>query len=1424
MAVLTLLTSVVVGASTPLTAHANGSAVGSFEIDGNLVDNPAGEPIDWSTPPPNLTNFTDATGSKDDSFNNGSKETAPGAWSCQTGSAPAKDDIVSGQVAFRTYTDGKQYVYVDFTRKGVNGDAHVDYEFNQSSTPNPSCPALPARTDGDILISFDTNNGGASITVSAYKWVFDLNSTTTGTFVPLGVGSEHTTWEGAVNIPNTIPNHTAGDFGEAALNLTDTIGTIHCGDFASVDMKTRSSTSISSTLQDRTTTKPVNLGDCPSSSLAKAVRDPTAPTGGTSATTATAKPGDVLEYRLTYANAGPGAATNVVISDTIAARQTFVANSCNPTCTTDGPPVSTVTWTFATVPSGGTQVVTFQVTLDATFPSGGTIVSNVGTVDTKEEPPKSSNTTTVTVNAAANITSTKSVSPTVAKVGDTVTYTITLNNSGDANGTTTVTDNYDQAHLTIGPANPPVTSNNGDVLTWSNIAVPAHGSTVITYTATVKGTFSGSNGTCQPGQFPVVNSVTLTVGTGSNETLCVTASPTITSQKSVSPQVASVGDTVTYTITLTNSGTATGTTTVTDNYDQSHLQILTTSPTATNNGDTLVWSNVSVSTKKTTVLTYTAKVIGTFSSGSGTGGCSTGQFPVVNSVTLTVGTGTGATLCVTAAPNITSSKAVTPNPASVGQTVTYTITLDNTKGTADGTTTVTDNYDQNHLQITSSTPTATNNGDTLVWSNVVVPAGQTVTLTYTAKVIGTYNSGANTGGCTNGNFPVVNTVTLTVGTGTNKTLCVIATPNITSTKTVNPASANIGDTVTYTITLRNNGSATGTTTVTDDYDQAHVTIGTVTPAASTNDGDKLTWANVVVPAGNTPIILTYTATVKGTFSGSNGTCGPNQFPVLNSVTLTVGTGTGATLCVNGPILHITKSACPTPNAVPGGVLTYTIAYSNSGSAAATGTTITDTLPAGESFVAASNNGSYDPNTNTVTWSIGTVNANGTGSVTLQVLVTASNGDSLTNTATISATNASSVTSTPVTSPVSNAGAITHGSAYGVDAELLAIPLINFGEIDTVAPGAPQSAASNLLTVPLDPLVNIKAVTQLSNSSVNDEATSTSSSTVANVNLLNGLITADVVKGVAQSDASALSASSNSNGSTFTNLKINGNSITNVTPNMHVDVKDPLTGLITIASVTLEEETKSANLANGFFTTSESINMIHVVLLAPLGVLPAGANIVVAHANTDATYPSGVACGTTPAMVSGEAFTVSALGTLNGVNLLTAKVGDAAITPFGGSDSDGPVVVTTAPLLAAAATNTTSGSTTPLPSSTARSVVTGANVLDGLVTADVLDVQSNSTTTATTATSSVATTIANLKILGLPVNVTITPNTVIAVVLPGGSLLVVTIDERIFGGDGVNNTEATVHALHVQVFGLDGLITADVIVASAHSDAHKAHAS
>ena len=73
-----------------------------------------------------------------------------------------------------------------------------------------------------------------------------------------------------------------------------------------------------------------------------------------------------------------------------------------------------------------------------------------------------------------------------------------------------------------------------------------------------------------------------------------------------------------------------------------------------------------------------------------------------------------------------------------------------------------------------------------------------------------------------------------------------------------------------------------------------------------------------------------------------------------------------------PVLTLANSVNFT-NAAPGSVVTYTLLYTNTGSTA-TNVTLTDTLPAGVSYVSGSagSEATFDAATDTLRWSLGTL--------------------------------------------------------------------------------------------------------------------------------------------------------------------------------------------------------------------------------------------------------------------------------------------------------------------------------------------------------------------------------------------------------------------------------------------------------------------
>jgi uncharacterized repeat protein (TIGR01451 family) len=108
----------------------------------------------------------------------------------------------------------------------------------------------------------------------------------------------------------------------------------------------------------------------------------------------------------------------------------------------------------------------------------------------------------------------------------------------------------------------------------------------------------------------------------------------------------------------------------------------------------------------------------------------------------------------------------------------------------------------------------------------------------------------------------------------------------------------------------------------------------------------------------------------------------------------------------GTDLAVTKAAGPNPIAV-GGLLTYTIAVHNNGPGAASNVALTDTLPAGMTFLAATpSQGTAQFNDGSVTCNLGSMPFGATATVTINVETTAAG--TICNTAQVAATESDAV--------------------------------------------------------------------------------------------------------------------------------------------------------------------------------------------------------------------------------------------------------------------------------------------------------------------------------------------------------------------------------------------------------------------------------
>jgi len=228
-----------------------------------------------------------------------------------------------------------------------------------------------------------------------------------------------------------------------------------------------------------------------------------------------------------------------------------------------------------------------------------------------------------------------------------------------------------------------------------------------------------------------------------------------------------------------------------------------------------------------------------------------------------------------------------------------------------------------------------------------------------------------------------------------------STANLAITKTAAPTPVQVGNNLTYTVTVTNNGSTDPATGVTlTDTLPAGVTFVSATPGQGTcNQAGGTVTCNLGNVAIATPVTITIVVTPMQTGQITN-----TATVAGNEIDPTPGNDTAqVTTTVNVPPsadLAVTKTAAPNP-VQAGSNLTYTVTVTNNGPTdPATGVTLTDTLPAGVTFVSAtpSQGTPCTQVAGTVTCTLGNVTMAAPATVT--IVVTPAQAGQITNTATV----------------------------------------------------------------------------------------------------------------------------------------------------------------------------------------------------------------------------------------------------------------------------------------------------------------------------------------------------------------------------------------------------------------------------------------
>lgn len=231
-----------------------------------------------------------------------------------------------------------------------------------------------------------------------------------------------------------------------------------------------------------------------------------------------------------------------------------------------------------------------------------------------------------------------------------------------------------------------------------------------------------------------------------------------------------------------------------------------------------------------------------------------------------------------------------------------------------------------------------------------------------------------------------------------------------------------GEQVVYTLNIANTGSTAATNVVVEDKLSPLLTFVSATAGGApiANSPDTIVrWTFARIEPGQSGSVSVITSADFASDGQSFG-----NVATINSDGTSLFTSNNKIVFVSAQAnLEVSKSVSRT-QVTTGETVVYTLEYGNTGTTDATNVLLSDVLDSGLEFVSASDNGSYDGPSRTVSWSDSEVPIGQSGAVTLVTKVGVVPDNSIIpNTATISGTGTGLISSEEVSLLVSNKAAL-----------------------------------------------------------------------------------------------------------------------------------------------------------------------------------------------------------------------------------------------------------------------------------------------------------------------------------------------------------------------------------------------------------------
>ncbi|MEC2502248.1 cell surface protein, partial [Bacillus cereus] len=752
-----------------------------------------------------------------------------------------------------------------------------------------------------------------------------------------------------------------------------------------------------------------------------------------SANTVLATIDETIEYTVFIQNNGSATTNSIFFTDTIADGTVFIPGSVIVNNTVLPAADPNIGFSIPNVAAGQMTTITFQVsvtnlpTVNPTPNTANIVYDFIFNPDFAPiQKSTTSNTTFVQINDA-DIVSLKTVDLTSVTIGDILTYTTTLTNTGNTDATAVVfTDNIPDGTTFIDGsvlvnnipqlnANPSVGILVGTIA--PNISIP------VTFSVTVVALPASGHVQNQSTSRYTIN-VEEQIST-SNITSTEVISANVIATKTTPIQYADLQTIIPYTISITNNGNiqveniiATDIIPVNTSFIENSVIVNGNARPNDNPLNGIQIDTIPPNTTATILFQVRVTSIPQTNPISNTSTIEY-QYTLPNQPPITETIISSAAVTTINHATLNSNKTVDLAFATVGDALTYTITLNQTGNVAVNDVIIQDMIPQGTTFIENSVIV---NGETLPGVNpvsgipigtIIVDGDAIVSFQVTVTTIPTPNE-LNNNAITTFNYIVnPNNVPVTNTTTTNTVTTTVQNDNVIAIKSVDVTNALPAQTLTYTITIMNSGNVTiedllviDTIPIDTTFVAGSVTINGINQP-NENPENGITLGNL---APNDSVIITFQVTISSsTLQPTINNDATVSYTVIIDpdeppITITKQTNTVTTTLIE-PIINIEKTADKSI-VVIGDVITFTLEVFNDSTIPTISTSVIDTIPAGTTFIenSVTINGTSVPNVRPDTGiNIGSLSAGTVATITFQVLVTSIPSNStIINSATVTA--------------------------------------------------------------------------------------------------------------------------------------------------------------------------------------------------------------------------------------------------------------------------------------------------------------------------------------------------------------------------------------------------------------------------------------